>query len=551
MADAPKLEPETVAGSITVAEALELESLKRGSPEVVAGHGSLSRPIRWAHAGEVRNLAALLRGGELVLTTGIALDGDARAVRRFAAELAERGIAGLVLELGSVFNAVPAALVDGAAEHDLPLIALHREVAFVEVTEAVNHELLSRRLLQVRRLDLLQERFTTLMLDGAGIPEVLGALAAEMRNPVVLQRDDGDLLFHAVHEADSSEVLNAWDGFRRGLPGSVPALSVPLPSGRGSQRGSLVALALDRPFDEITRLAMERAGALVAVVTRQTRQEEVLVARDRGNLLAGFMDGDLSENEIVRQVEAVGFPRRVPHLLPCVLAGPARVPQSAQATVWTMVWREVRQELEANAVPVLGGLMPGEGRVAMVVGLPGAGHRESRADALAARCARALEKQVGSTDAGLLYVGDASRSWTGAIRSLREVVEATSSPRSDVRGWYDATRPDLHRLLWALRESPDVRSFVERRLGPLIQHDDARRSKLLPTLEKYLECGGRKTDTARALHLERQSLYHRISRIEALLGESLDDPDTRLGAHLAIRARRLLGGADETRPASE
>jgi purine catabolism regulator len=536
-----------VTPSITVAEALELDVLKIGSPEVVAGEEDLDRPIRWVHAGEVRNLAAMLRGGELVLTTGMALQGDDRATRLFGAELGERGVAAVVLELGPVFSTPPRSLLQGAAAHGLPVIVLHREVPFVEITETINQELLDRRLLMVRRLDALQDQFTSLMLDGGGIPEVLGALAAEIRNPVVLQRHDGNLLFQAVHEADSGDVLAAWDAVRRGLPGAAGVVTVTLPSGREAQRGMLVALELDNPFDVITRSAMERASALVAVVSRQTRQEEVLIARQRGDLLTELMERDHSETEIARQVDAMGFARRVPYLLPCMVSGPGRVAQGTQATVWTLVWREIRQTLESHAVPVLGGLMPGEGGLAMIVGLAKPDQREGRAEALSAMVDRALAAQFGSADAGLLYVGGTARSWTRAISSLREVAQAAASPRPDTKGWYDATRPDLQRLLWALRDLGEVQAFVERRLAPLVEHDESRRSKLLPTLETYLECSGRKTDTARALHLERQSLYHRIRRIETLLGASLEDPDTRLGVHLAVRARRLLRDPDEDR----
>lgn len=528
------------APGMTVADALELDALSVGSPEVVAGREHLDREIRWAHAGEVRNIASLLRGGELLLTTGIALKDDARSLARFAAEVAERGAAALVLELGTVFSRAPAALVDSAAEHGLPLIVLHREVAFVEVTEAVNHGLVDRQLLLTRRLDALTARFTTAVLDGAGIPEVLGLLASELRNPIVLQREDGELLFHAVYRADSGQVLNAWDALRRDLPDAPPAVKVALPAGREAQRGSLVALAIDEQLPEIAAPAMERTAAMVALITRQTRQEEVLVARERGNLLADLMARDSSETEIARQVGAMGFPRGVPYLLPCVLAGPTNALRETQATVWAMAWREIRQELDASGVPVLGGLMPGEGRLAIVAGLSAADQRDSRADMLAQLAARALKRQFGVEDVMPLYVGEASRSWTGALRSLREVASA-STLRHEGKDWYDTTLPDLRRLLWELRDADELLAFSQRRLAPLVEHDAVRKADLLHTLEVYLDCGGRKTDAARILHLERQSLYHRISRIEGLLGASLDDSAVRLGAHLAVRIRHMLG----------
>jgi purine catabolism regulator len=90
-------------------------------------------------------------------------------------------------------------------------------------------------------------------------------------------------------------------------------------------------------------------------------------------------------------------------------------------------------------------------------------------------------------------------------------------------------------------------TFVREQLGPLLDERDARASELLRTLEIYLERGGRKAEAARALHLERQSLYGRLERIEKTLEAPLDDPDTLLGLHLAVRALRLME-ADGERP---
>src|SRR5215831_8437508 len=57
----------------TVAEVLALDVMRRGEPRVVAGTDRLGTLVRWVHAIELADAARLLRGGELVLTTGIAL----------------------------------------------------------------------------------------------------------------------------------------------------------------------------------------------------------------------------------------------------------------------------------------------------------------------------------------------------------------------------------------------------------------------------------------------------------------------------------------------
>ena len=74
---------------------------------------------------------------------------------------------------------------------------------------------------------------------------------------------------------------------------------------------------------------------------------------------------------------------------------------------------------------------------------------------------------------------------------------------------YDARRLDIDLLLWRLRDHPDLAAFVDRAIGPLRDHDERSRPPLLPTLETYLAHAGRKAETARELHLNRQTLYNR------------------------------------------
>ncbi len=54
---------------------------------------------------------------------------------------------------------------------------------------------------------------------------------------------------------------------------------------------------------------------------------------------------------------------------------------------------------------------------------------------------------------------------------------------------------------------------MDRAIGPLRDHDNRSKPPLLPTLETYLAHAGRKAETARELHLNRQTLYNRLARI--------------------------------------
>ena len=133
---------------LTLREVLDLDVVRRGTPHVVAAPARLDVPVRWVHALELTDVGRLLRGGELVLSTGIALPESPSGLADYVASLARVGIAGLAVELGRRYkDALPPALVTEAEARSVPLIELRREVAFIEITEAVHTRIIDELLL--------------------------------------------------------------------------------------------------------------------------------------------------------------------------------------------------------------------------------------------------------------------------------------------------------------------------------------------------------------------------------------------------------------------
>jgi DNA-binding PucR family transcriptional regulator len=62
---------------------------------------------------------------------------------------------------------------------------------------------------------------------------------------------------------------------------------------------------------------------------------------------------------------------------------------------------------------------------------------------------------------------------------------------------------------------------------------------LTGTAEAFLDCAGSASRAAEVLRIHRQTLYYRLSRIEALTGLDLGDGEARLLLHASLKAARL------------
>ncbi|MGV9953707.1 PucR family transcriptional regulator [Streptomyces cellulosae] len=529
---------------ITVQRALELPGLRSGLPEVVACAERLGRTVRWVHAGEVPNIASLLKGGELLLTTGYGLGTRPADQRAFVRTLAERGIAALVVELGPRFSRLPAALVDAARAAGLPLVQLHREVPFVTVTEEIHTEIVNGHYALLQRAEEVHRRCTEALLGGGGVPQVLEILAGFTGNPVFLETTDGQLLYAAGEGPEGADPLQVWEGLRDRQRDDPPAgtVLVDVPGGgpgSGGVRARLVLLPVRSAPEPVHRMAAERAAGILALVLMQARQEEELAARGRGDFLTDLAEGRISAEDAPAQARVLGFKPGGGPLLPVVMRlGDTLSPQGGG---WAVLARAVGEELSSLGVPVLLGVRPVEGRVPLLLALRAESDRPSVADRVAAALRAGVERAGMLRPGGrppVVVVGPAG-DWTAVPTGLRHAVEtATAAQGLPERPWYDARRLDIDLLLWRLRDHPDLADFVRRAIGPVLDHDRRSRPALLPTLETYLAHAGRKAETARELHLNRQTLYNRLARIEELLGVDLDDPQTVLTLSLALRARR-------------
>jgi len=509
---------------MTVEAALRLPALRRGAPEVLAGADQLDRAVRWAHSCEARHIPGLLEGDELLLMTGMGLAGGPVEQRAFVRDLVARRVAALVIELGHVFQVLPAALVQEARRQRLPLIALHAEVPFVEVTRQMHTAILSRQLTVERRVADLHGALTAMLLDGAGVPAILGALARAIGNPVVLERG-GDVVFHAAGGAQADELLAQWELARGRLEAGEPVAAwADVGAAGGREWGRVVALPAERPLDALAWSAVGRVAPLLALALARTGEEQALESRERGNFLADVIAGRLAVEDMPGRATRLGLSAGA-RMLP-VVAAPSGDRGAPRAVVAAL--RDVRETLRSWGIGGLIGIRPEED-VVMLMSLPAGMLRATAVDHVVGAL-RAIETRL------TIAAGPLVESWSDVPAALHSAASTAETMRdAPPRAWHDATVADVERLLWGLRDDDRVSAFARQRLAPVVAHDARGAAPLLPTLTALCEHGWHKANAASALDVQRQTLYSRLARLSRLLDADLDDPPTRLGLELAVR----------------
>jgi PucR family transcriptional regulator, purine catabolism regulatory protein len=554
-------------GRLTLANVIKLDALRQAQPEVVSGADQLDRVVRWVHISEQPDIAKYLKGGELLLTTGMGLGDDGQVHRRFVRSLAQAAVAGVLVRLGGAFSSLPSAFLDEAQALSLPVIVLHHRIGFVEVTEQVHGAIISKQLDMLRRAEDLRRELTELVLSGGTLRQVLGRLADLVANGVVLEDTAHQVVDFALLGRESAKLLNAWARHSRAehavsadqaakLEHSEPDCAWVAIRLRGEEWGRLHVLETHHRLDEIDVLTLDRAAAGVGLALLAEHDARSSAERAGSLLMADLLDRRLptAEEFLARArslrlefkgskvaalaVELVGIAD--------MITGDPWVPDPHNTR--TRLLEHVRAALRAHEGE---GLCALDGnRVLAIFRLDGS--RSARE--LVEEVSRDVCERVSSSWSGRIVpvVGASGETpLEQARRALQQAAEAATygTRVTDRDAVYHYDDLGVYRLLMQFADGPELASYVEAELGPLLEHDARSRLALLPTLRIFLDHGGGTSASARELFVERRTVYHRLTAIQGLLGRDLSDPDTRLRLGVALRALDLLQGRASAAPA--
>jgi PucR family transcriptional regulator, purine catabolism regulatory protein len=272
---------------------------------LVSGGESAQRHVRFVHSTELPDPTPWLKGGELLLTTGLQLTGP-KLQREFIARLADHEIAGVGFGTGFAHRRIPAAMLAAAKACGFPLFEVPYELPFIAITERAFAQLLEERYEMLQRNmvgDVLAEALTGHLypedlqarLRPFGIGEQIAVLAFRTPEPNVAAA--------VVERALAAERVPGLVAVRAGLlcavvdaDGAEPiALARKLRRELGSRFGEVHAAASRVAATHSLRMSFHEARcALEAVRLRNGDGPEVASYEDLGafQLLLSLQDDD-------------------------------------------------------------------------------------------------------------------------------------------------------------------------------------------------------------------------------------------------------------------
>src|SRR5829696_8420685 len=491
------------------------------------------REIRWVHITELLDPTPWLSGGELLLTTGIRLE-NAEKQRKFIRLLSESGVAGLGFGTGFDHAKVPKALLSEADANAFPVFEVPYETPFIAITEAAFSRLVNEQYDVLSRGIAVNERLERLVLQGGGLNEIAGEIAAAVGGSSMVLDARGEVLASGgrklpgyMLDAIREEVQPRGMAAAPFVPSQTDlrgrALAHPVSPRAGAAEAWLMVVRRSGELGDFERLCVQQAAIVVALELMRERVASETERRLAGEVLVAALSGRLGAADVRDRLAPFGIADQA-----AVLVFELADPAAAEAAL--------AEHLSA------------EGAAALVAPHP-AGRREllcavingDAADPveIAARARRKLEASQGPTRAAASRAAPTERV-RNSFHEARCALEAT--------GFSNAAAPEVasHRdlgaftLLLSVQDAEALRLYCDNVLGPIERSDERYAEELLRSLEAFIERNGHWEKAASDCYCHRHTLRYRIKRIEELTGRDLSRANDRVELWLALRAKELI-----------
>jgi purine catabolism regulator len=461
------------------------------------------RAVRWVATSELVDPAPFLEGFEVLLTTGLEAKDWSEEWDDYVRRLVDVPIAALGIGTGLSHAVPPSGLIRACERHGLNLVEVPREIPFVAVSRRTA-QLLEEEAIEATRVALdLQRRLAEAATRPRAARSIVETLGRLLGGAACTLSVDGHLLdgpfgpelgslpTHEIAEEISRIRLQGLRAAASIAAGDARTVAIHPLGLSGRPTSYLAALIPGRPTDG-QRGAVATAVSLLGLVAEQERSsaEARRLLHDRAVQLLVADQPTTAQVLLDVQPETTRLPEQIRLL---------RVAGTAERLA------DARAYLDQEGI-----VCGGDGElcvVAAAAAAPGLAH------ALAAR-----ELLVGVGE--LVALANASVSHNTAGRALAQATRPVP-----VVTWERIVNDGALALIDPERAAAFAASF----LAGLSDVD-------LETLRSFLRHHGSRLKVAEELGVHRNTVRNRIDAIESALGGSLDDPQLRVNAWIALQA---------------
>ncbi|MFC0273041.1 PucR family transcriptional regulator [Metabacillus herbersteinensis] len=498
---------------------------------VIAGNDGLGRQIKWVHVVEVTNIRKLLNGHELILTTGVSWKETTDICLSFLQQLIDSNASGLCVEMGTHTSTIPKEMIEHADKHQFPIIIFQKEVPFVEITQDIHTYLINQQYKMISDLEQYAQSLNKKLLTTDHYHEILQFFQQTLDTQVIFRLNEHDMEYFPNCSKKEKEKWQKLIKHKELLKtNSFGSASVQI---LGHEYAEVMILSDNQTLNEFDFLLLDRTStALAQHLLRDLYVGEKKRIQDSEWIL-DWLNGQHTNEGILEYLLDQEVRTNIEGGVVLVYKYTSSKQKTAlDSNYFKLLFRTVFEQQGFTAFLT----EKSDGFIFILLNRRSMKTWKQR---LSSGIERMRESEfIKKQNASHIKIGVGK-----FVESLNEIHKSYLTAEETVRiqkkmgvvkPHYFYEELHLFRLISIMNKQVDLREFVLEYLHPIFEYDKRTNGKLLETLRIYLACNGSKQETAKRLFIVRQTLYHRIGKIEKLLGEDFMTPEKRVAIEFML-----------------
>lgn len=505
---------------------------------ILAGRNGLNREVKWAHIVEIARFGHLLNGQEVILSTGIGWAHDEEKSLTYLQQLLDYNASALCVELVFHTTELPPKMLALADQHDFPIIAFHEEVRFVDITKDLHELLLGYHEETWWKLESLYNQLNRELISNGSIGDFLRILHKETERTVVLQYDEQFRVFPTPPTKQLHQIL---DMLKTNEQSECQKYDIHLFE---TKVAILYILRNQSDFTQFDELALKRCGEILGQYFWKHHQQMEAEQLKKNEWIMKAIAGKLTHEEITskihRETPGILLKEAVIAVIPIHHSLLRKDRSNNQSeTMMMMFLRPILHEFGFHLLTVKDQYR--DSHFILLLINQQSGNVYKRLEQVLELAYEKSNDPFIQHELKWISFGRVIRQYNHLGKSY-ETALTTLNYQQNIemmeKPFY--SNLEIYRLIELMESKDDLKEIILDYIEPLLKYDQEKGTDLVNTLRIYLKNQGAKNETAEELHIVRQTLYHRLNRIEALIGEDFMQPDRRFMIEFSIRALKYV-----------
>ncbi|MDQ0268267.1 PucR family transcriptional regulator [Cytobacillus purgationiresistens] len=520
---------------LTVEDILQRKHFEK--VEIAAGKEGLHHHVKWVHIVEVTNIGKLLKGNELILSTAVAWKEKKELFISILQQLIKSNAAGLCIEIGTYTSVIPHEIITMANKAQFPIILILKEVPFVEITQDIHTLLINRQYDMLASLEKHSQVLNKMLLSMNHYDEILKVIYEDVQAQIILTfNNQENHFFPEIGDVKKSILLKAIETERSAILSKYSIVSAPIEL-LGEKYAELLIISQDRDLIEFDQLILDRtANALAQFFIRELFVEEKRRVEET-EWVNCWLDGEETKASIMENLA---------YYMPTVSPKGAFVciyQQEEQKKIINLTYFKLyfRSILEQRGFSFLA-IEKHHSVILIIINERQSTDWKKRVNEAISKLLESELERGRVESKPMIGVGKYVENLEKVSDSYQTAIETVKIKKSMADPANSYFYDDLHifRVISILNRQLDLQEIVMEYLEPVISYDFNHNGKLMDTLKAYLACNGSKKETAQKLFIVRQTLYHRLEKLEQLLGTDFMTHEKRLAIEFMVMSHEFI-----------